>query len=545
MTGTPSRRQLDIMENDCGIYGDTNHLRGNELDQAEILPPHQNEIGICIAADLRRSSSWRFVLCQLLSGMTVAVHQIPECVAYALIAGVDPFHALQAAWIANIFTPLLGGAPGLVSGPSGLGAIAIRFLVSTRGPEYIFYSVILCGFCQVLFGALRFGKYLRLLPTGITIGMVNGLCVLLMALQLRYFKLYPAMQASYTDSSTNSTSIAEVEDNYFEPTRYLETTTFTSNITEDALNQPWAYFLGYDLPWDTSKSQVIIVSVEAIVAMLICHYFPKFIAIVPSSFLAILFLTSVNSIIPAGSAWVAPTVGDYFVWEVSSFFDCYWNDRIRYILTHPNSLTLNCTQPPTSKFFMGMFHSDYTIPPFNLETFFAVVPTGLSLFCIGLLESLVAINIVDMYTSVVSEQDHVFYGQGVGNLVSGIMLGMGGTGLAHSSLLGLQMGGITHLCVFSSGIAMLCSITFAYPAVAVIPLGALMGVAMHLILTMMQTPPVLSLMFKCTLVKRLVASDIFSTFVTAMFVILASTYGLAGYFIGVVCYACDPIAHGK
>jgi hypothetical protein len=72
-----------------------------------------------------------------------------------------------------------------------------------------------------------------------------------------------------------------------------------------------------------------------------------------------------------------------------------------------------------------------------------------------------------------------------------------------------------------------------------------MGVAMHLILTMMQTPPALSLMFKCTLVKRLVASDIFSTFVTAMFAILASTYGLAGYFIGVVCYACDPIAHGK
>jgi MFS superfamily sulfate permease-like transporter len=219
----------------------------------------------------------------------------------------------------------LGGAPGLVSGPSGLGAIAIRFLVSTHGPEYIFYSVILCGFCQVLFGALRLGKYLRLLPTGITIGMVNGLCVLLMALQLRYFKLYPTAQASYAE--TNSTSAAEVEDNYFEPTRYLESITFSDNIAEDTLNQPWAYFLGYDLPWDTSKSQVIIVSVEAIVAMLICHFFPKFIAIVPSSLLAILLLTGVNSIIPADSVWVAPTVSDYFVWEVSTFVDCYWNDE--------------------------------------------------------------------------------------------------------------------------------------------------------------------------------------------------------------------------
>jgi hypothetical protein len=60
-----------------------------------------------------------------------------------------------------------------------------------------------------------------------------------------------------------------------------------------------------------------------------------------------------------------------------------------------------------------------------------------------------------------------------------------------------------------------------------------------------KTPPVLALMLKCTRVKSLVASDLFSTLITALFAILASTYGLVGYFIGVVCYACDPIAHGK
>ncbi|KAL3772807.1 hypothetical protein ACHAWU_003821 [Discostella pseudostelligera] len=341
--------------------------------------------------------------------------------------------------------------------------------------------------------------------------MVNGMCLLLVALQLRYFKLYPeTIQATDSDDSTDST--AEVTDSYVEPTRYLESSSF--NITEDTLNQPWAYFLGYDLPWDATGSQLMIMSVEAFVAMLMCYFFPKYIAIVPSSLLAILLLTGVNSILPVSSSWVAPTVGDYFVWET-----------------------------PLSTFFTGMFHPDYTIPPFNMETIFAAVATGLSLFCINLLESLVAINVVDKYTSTVSEQDHVFYGQGVGNLVSGVMLGMGGTGLAHTSLLGLQMGGVTHLCVFSSGIAMLCALTFAYPAVAMIPLGALLGVALHLILTMIQTPPVLALMLKCTRVKSLVASDLFSTLVTALFAVLASTYGLVGYFIGVVCYACDPIAH--
>ncbi|KAL3768380.1 hypothetical protein ACHAWU_003819 [Discostella pseudostelligera] len=501
--------------------------QGKVSSNRSVLAPDTDriEVGMCFLTDLKSASSWNknFIWVQLLSGMTVAIHQVPECVSYACIAGVDPFHALQAAWIANIFTPIVGGTPGLVSGPSGLGAIAIRFLVSMHGPESIFYAVMLSGICQVLFGALGFGKYLRLLPTGITIGMVNALCVLLVALQLRYFKLYPAMQAANADVSTDSTE--EVTDTYVEPTRYLESTSY--NITEDTLNQPWAYFLGYDLPWEATASQVVIVSVEAFAAILICYFFPKYIPIVPSSLMTIFLLMGVNSIIRiVRSDWMAPTVGDYFVWE-----------------------------KPISKTFMGMFYPDYNLPSLlDFNALAAIIPAGLSLFCIHLLETMVAMNVADKYTSVVSEQDRVFYGQGVGNLVSGLMAGMGGTGLAHTSLLGLRMGGVTNLSVFFAGIIMFIILTFMYPAVSFIPLGAFMGISLHLMLTMMQQTPVLALILNCIPClrrlpqfesKRLVVADLFSTLVTSLFAILASTYGLAGYFVGVVCYACDPIAHGK
>lgn len=525
-TPSQSRRQTSSTRNRSpsptqvmGIPG----LNCDEDDQgeewSESVEPDEVEVGMCLFTDLKSANSWnkKFIWVQLLSGITVALHQVPECVSYAFIAGVDPFHALQAAWIANLFTPIVGGTPGLVSGPSGLGAIAIRFLVSAHGPGYMFYSLILCGFCQVLFEGLGFGKYLRLLPTGITIGMVNALCVLLMALQLRYFKSYPSITV-FTDIANNST--AEVVDSYVEPTRYLEAT-----FTEDTLNQPWAFFLGYDLPWDATTSQVIIVSGEAFVAMLICYFSPKTITIVPSSLMAIVLLTGVNSVIRmARSDWVAPTVGDYFAWEA-----------------------------PKSKLFMGMFHPDYNLPPlFNLNTLSAVTPAGLSLFCINLLETMVAINVADKYTSVVSDQDRVFYGQGVGNILSGLMAGMGGTGLSHTSLLGLGIGGVTTLSVFFAGIIMFCLVTFVYPVVAVIPLGAFMGTTLHLMLTMIQKAPLLALVLNCVpclkrlpcfVSKRLVVADLFSTLVTSMIVILASTYGLVGYFIGFVCYACDPIAH--
>jgi len=204
---------------------------------------------------------------------------------------------------------------------------------------------------------------------------------------------------------------------------------------------------------------------------------------------------------------------------------------------------------------MGMFYPDYNLPSLlDFNALAAIIPAGLSLFCIHQLETMVAMNVADKYTSVVSEQDRVFYGQGVGNLVSGLMAGMGGTGLAHTSLLGLRMGGVTNLSVFFAGIIMFIILTFMYPAVSFIPLGAFMGISLHLMLTMMQQTPVLALILNCIPClrrlpqfesKRLVVADLFSTLVTSLFAILASTYGLAGYFVGVVCYACDPIAHGK
>lgn len=171
---------------------------------------------------------------------------------------------------------------------------------------------------------------------------------------------------------------------------------------------------------------------------------------------------------------------------------------------------------------------------------------------------MVAINVVDNYTGTDSEQDRVFYGQGVSNLACGLMAGMGGTGMAHTSLYNLRMGGVTSISSFFAGIIMLSVLTYAYPAFAQIPLGGVMGVTLYLIWNMIQWSPMVAFVLKfipnkCLAKKlklglkkkRKATPDLFSTFVTSIFALTASTYGFAGYLIGVLCYACDPIAHGK
>jgi len=176
----------------------------------------------------------------------------------------------------------------------------------------------------------------------------------------------------------------------------------------------------------------------------------------------------------------------------------------------------------------------------------------LSLFCINLLETLVTINISDKWSESDSEQDRVFYGQGLANAVCGLMGGMSASGLPHTSLNGLSMGGLTSLSTLFSGIFMLSGITFAYPAVAMISLGATMGVTLYIMLGMIQFEPLIAVLLKCIpsrflklslLKRRLATPDLFSTLGSSIFALCASTYGLAGYFMGVICYACDPISH--
>lgn len=70
---------------------------------------------------------------QYLSGITVALAQIPEAVSFSFVAGVDPIVGLQSAWIMGICTSIFGGRPGMVAGSTGAG----RFLILHFHPHFI------------------------------------------------------------------------------------------------------------------------------------------------------------------------------------------------------------------------------------------------------------------------------------------------------------------------------------------------------------------------------------------------------------------------
>ena len=124
----------------------------------------------------------------VLSGFTVALALVPEAVAFAFVAGVDPLVGLYAAFIVGLITSVFGGRPGMISGATGAMAVVLVSLVAIYGVQYLFATVVLTGLLQILAGIFKLGKFIRLVPHPVMLGFVNGLAIVIFLAQLGQFK---------------------------------------------------------------------------------------------------------------------------------------------------------------------------------------------------------------------------------------------------------------------------------------------------------------------------------------------------------------------
>ena len=118
-----------------------------------------------------------------LAGITTSLAMVPEVVAFALLAHVNPLVGLYAAVILGLVTAVFGGRPGLISGGAGSLAVVSVALVVTHGVEYLFACIVLMGVIQFAFGALKLGKLIKLVSPSVMAGFVNGLALVIFIAQ--------------------------------------------------------------------------------------------------------------------------------------------------------------------------------------------------------------------------------------------------------------------------------------------------------------------------------------------------------------------------
>ncbi len=327
----------------------------------------------------------------VLSGLTVALALVPEAVAFAFVAGVEPLVGLYAAFIVGLITAVFGGRPGMISGATGALAVVMVSLVAEHGVEYLFATVVLMGLIQIFVGIMRWGKFIRLVPHPVMLGFVNGLAIVIFLAQLGQFQVPGTAEASGHGMASG----------------------------EWLSGGPLALMLGL-----------------VALTMAIIWVMPRITNAVPAPLAGI----GIVAAIVIGFGLDVPLVGDL--------------------------ASIEGGLPP--------FH--IPVVPLNWETFEIILPYALILSAIGLIESLLTLNLVGEMTGKRGGASQECIAQGAANTVTGFFGGMGGCAMIGQSMINVKSGGRTRVAGIAAALFLLAFILFASSLIERIPLAALVGV---------------------------------------------------------------------
>ena len=114
--------------------------------------------------------------------------------------------------------------------------------------------------------------------------------------------------------------------------------------------------------------------------------------------------------------------------------------------------------------------------PLNLETLEIILPYAVILAAIGLIESLLTLNLVGEMLNKRGGASQECIAQGVANTVTGFFGGMGGCAMIGQSMINVKSGGRTRLAGIAAALFLLLFIVLGSPVIELIPLAALVGV---------------------------------------------------------------------
>ena len=131
----------------------------------------------------------RYFSKDLIAALTVAVVAIPQSMAYALIAGVNPVYGLYTAIVSTIIASVFGSSKHLVAGPTNAIALLVagsmrNYMGLDNAYQLLFLMTFLVGALQILFGVVKLGKAINFVSHTVIVGFSAGAGVLIALGQL-------------------------------------------------------------------------------------------------------------------------------------------------------------------------------------------------------------------------------------------------------------------------------------------------------------------------------------------------------------------------
>ncbi|WP_426429396.1 SulP family inorganic anion transporter [Winogradskyella sp. HB-48] len=353
----------------------------------------------------------------ILSGLTVALALVPEAVAFAFVAGVDPLVGLYGAFMMGIVTALFGGRPGMISGATGAMAVvmvdlvrkgnetgnALDIPIDNLGLQWLFITLLFVGGIQILAGIFKLGKFVRLIPHPVMMGFVNGLAIVIFLAQLKLFPTAVPQDISF----------------------FGNTSEWFSTLFSNASFWKMAGFIG--------------------LTMGIMYGLPKLTKKIPAALVAIIAVACIT------------IFGGIEMSTVGSF------------IAEGGGKGLEGGLPIFQDQIFGLFGT-------LAGQWDTIISTAFILAAVGLIESLMTLNLVDEITETRGNGNRECIAQGSANMLNGLFGGMGGCAMIGQSIINVDSGGRGRLSGAFAAMALLAFILFAAPLIEQIPIAALVGV---------------------------------------------------------------------
>jgi len=330
----------------------------------------------------------------VIAGIIVAVIALPLSIALALASGVNSENGLYTAIVAGFIISFLGGSRVQIAGPTAAFCTIIAGIVYRSGMEGLIVATVLAGGILILMGVLRFGSLIRFIPYTITTGFTAGIAVTIAIGQLKDF-----LGLTFHESP-------------------VETMEKLMEVGKCITSFNWQAF------------------VVAIVSLAILIFWPKKLAKIPASLIAVL----------VGAAMVK--LLDMNVNTIGSLYE------------------INGGLPK------------FSMPNFSLGLVKEVLPDAFTIAVLAAVESLLSCVVADGMINSRHNSNTELIAQGAGNIASGLFGGIPATGAIARTAANIKNGGRTPIAGMIHAVTLALVMVVLMPYAALIPMPTIAAILM-------------------------------------------------------------------
>lgn len=382
----------------------------------------------------RAGYSSRYLVKDIIAGLTVGIIAIPLSMALAIASGVPPQHGLYTAIIAGMIIALTGGSRFNISGPTAAFVVILYPVTQQFGLSGLLMATLLSGIILVLMALCRLGRLIEYIPLPVTLGFTSGIGIVIATLQIKDFL---------------GLSIEKMPSHYLEKVQVILTA--LPSIS-------WA---------DTAVG---------IITLVVLTQWHKLRLPIPGHLPAVIIATLLSLGLTHFGFSVA-TIGTQFQYTLSDGSTGFGIPNVLPEFVLPWNIP--------------DMHGN--LIDWNFDTIQRLLPAAFSMAVLGAIESLLCAVVLDNMTDTKHHSNNELLAQGLGNIASPFFGGITATAAIARSAVNVKSGAVSPLSGVVHALLVLFALLFFAPALSYLPLSSMAALLLVVAWHMADLPQIIQL----------------------------------------------------